>query len=91
MLRVRLEKAAVDNGFDLNRGVEDGWMAFATSRSSLRIWLGAVGDDLLLLGVSDARVLHELGGIAWISPLPTSRPRPAPVGQSGPILAMSPG
>ena len=35
----RLEKAAFDNGFDLERPTDGGWLCYGSSQCSLRIWL----------------------------------------------------
>ncbi len=68
----RLEKAASDNGFDLDRGREGNWMGFGSSQTSMRIWLTAVGESLFLVFLSRADVLDALAGFgaAFASPLP---------------------
>jgi hypothetical protein len=67
-----LEKAAMDNGFDLE-GMHDGaWIAFASSQTSLRIWLGAQEGPLYVLAVSRQEVCEVLPdlGAPWTNPLP---------------------
>jgi putative restriction endonuclease len=59
-LASRLEKAAVDNGFDRDLGQDAGWLTFASSQSPLRIWLGAAADSLLLVGFSRVNVAVAL-------------------------------
>ena len=68
----RLEKAAVDNGFDL-RGERNGdWLTFDSSQTSLRIWLTAFGDSLFLVAFSRADVCAALAGlgVVFTNPLP---------------------
>jgi hypothetical protein len=56
----RLEKAAVDNGFDLEQPAFDKWLGFASSQCSLRLWLGVDESGTLLSGFSRANVLPAL-------------------------------
>jgi hypothetical protein len=56
----RLEKAAVDNGFDLERPTFGNWLGFASSQCSLRLWLGVDESGTLLCGFSRANVLPAL-------------------------------
>ncbi len=56
----RLEKAAVDNGFDLERAAFGNWLGFASSQCSLRLWLGVDESGALLSGFSRANVLPAL-------------------------------
>jgi putative restriction endonuclease len=68
----RLEKAATDNGFDVPLGREGDWLAFASSQTSLRVWLATFGHALYLVAFSQLRVTVELGelGTPLVSPLP---------------------
>ena len=68
----RLEKAAVDNGFDRDLGRHGDWLAFASTRAPLEIWLSAIGDALFLVALSQENVARALAdhGSTWISPLP---------------------
>jgi hypothetical protein len=67
-----LEKAAVDNGFDLERPKHGAWIGFASTRAPLRIWLTGMGDALFLVAVSMPNVARALAdvGTAFTSPLP---------------------
>lgn len=56
----RLEKTAVDNGFDRELARQDDWLAYASTQAPLRIWLTAVDDDRLVLAVSQASVARAL-------------------------------
>lgn len=40
VIATRLEKAAVDNGFDRHLAVEHDWLIFASTQCPLRLWLG---------------------------------------------------
>jgi hypothetical protein len=67
-----LEKAATDNGFDLEGARDGDWIAFKSSQTRLRIWLSAPESAVYLLAVSRAEVFEatpELGA-AWAGPLP---------------------
>ena len=44
----RLEKAAADNGFDLDPEHTDDRLSFGSSRTSMRIWLTAVEESRFL-------------------------------------------
>ena len=44
----RLEKAAADNGFDLDPEHTADWLSFGSSQTSMRIWLTAVGESRFL-------------------------------------------
>ena len=49
--RTRLEKAAGDNGFDLDFGAEGDWLAYGSSHAPLRIWLTVYGEADLVAAV----------------------------------------
>jgi hypothetical protein len=68
----RLEKAATDNGFDLERGREGDWLVFDSSHASLRIWLTALGESLFLVALSRMDVFDALAplGVPFSNPLP---------------------
>ena len=68
----RLEKAATDNGFDLERGQDGDWIVFGSSQVSLQIWLTALGESLFLLALSRRDVYKSLApfGTAFNNPLP---------------------
>ena len=69
----RLEKAATDNGFDLDPEREADWLSFGSSQTSMRIWLTAIGESLFLAATSRADVLDGLAGLgtAFTNPLPS--------------------
>ena len=56
----RLEKAATDNGFDLDLEPTPGWLSFASSQTSMRIWLTAIGESQFLAAASRTDVLDGL-------------------------------
>lgn len=72
----RLEKAAYDNGFDVEGPRIDDWRTFTSSQTSLRIWLSGTGDALFVVAVSRWEVFEALGGlgIPWTNPLPPGAP-----------------
>jgi hypothetical protein len=69
----RLEKAAVDNGFDLELPRQGEWLGYASTHAPLRIWLTAVVEGLFLVAVSQQNVARALRdqGTAFTSPLPS--------------------
>jgi len=68
----RLEKAAVDNGFDLDRGRQGDWLVFASSRVPLQIRLAAAEESLFAVAFSRADVADALADIGnlFAEPLP---------------------
>ena len=40
--RTRMEKAAVDNGFDVDLGSDERWLRYGSTQVPLRIWLTAI-------------------------------------------------
>lgn len=68
----RLEKAAVDNGFDLDLAREGDWLGFASTRAPLRVWLRAFADGVFLAALSQQNVTRALGpyGTPISGPLP---------------------
>ena len=69
----RLEKAAADNGFDLDPGHTADWLSFGSSQTPMRIWLTAVEESRFLAAASRADVLDGLAGfgVASATPLPS--------------------
>ena len=59
----RLEKAATDNGFDLERERTVDWLSFGSSQTPMRIWLAAVGESRFLAAASRADVIDGLTGL----------------------------
>ena len=59
----RLEKAATDNGFDLDLERTADWLCFGSSQTSMRIWLTAIGESRFLAAASRADVLEGLPGL----------------------------
>ncbi len=68
----RLEKAATDNGFDLELERTADWLSFGSSQTPLCIWLTAQGESPFLAAMSRADVLDGLAGlgVACTHPLP---------------------
>lgn len=69
---IRLEKTAIDNGFDKELPRQGDWLAFASTQAPLRLWLTAVGDALFLAALSMPNVARALEnqGTAFTHPLP---------------------
>jgi hypothetical protein len=76
----RLEKAAVDNGFDREIARDDEWFSFASTQCPLRIWLGAPGDTVFLIGFSRQNVCRALD--AYGAPIAVPLPKGAVGGRS---------
>jgi hypothetical protein len=68
----RLDKVAADNGFDRELPRGEDWLAYASTRVPLRIWLTSRGDSGYLLALSDTAVAGELGDSEAV--LPASMP-----------------
>jgi hypothetical protein len=68
----RLEKAAVDNGFDQELPRDGDWLGFASTQCPLRVWLGTFGDAVFLATFSQQNVARALGdhGTPMAAPLP---------------------
>lgn len=69
--RALLEKAADDNGFDVSLPTVDGWLAFRSSASGLRVWLQSWHGATLLVGLSHDGVVEALAeGVPVALPVP---------------------
>ena len=55
----RLEKAAIDSGFDVVGGKVNNTLSFRSSQCPLKIWLG-MQDECPMVGLSKADVVAEL-------------------------------
>ena len=69
----RMEKAATDNGFDLDVERMADWLSFGSTQTSMRIWLTAIAESQFLAGMSRADVLDGLSGlgVAFTNPVPS--------------------
>ena len=56
----RLEKIAVDNGFDLTLPREGDWLGFASTQAPLRLWLTAFALDKFVAALSQPGVVRAL-------------------------------
>jgi len=61
---ILLAKLAHDTGFDVELGIEDGWLLFGTAGRPLRMWIKAVG-KAILIALSRRDVLEELEQGSW--------------------------
>ena len=62
-----LEKAATDNGFDLELDHPADWLSFGSSQTSMRIWLTVLDESRVLAAVSRADVLDGLATLGTVS------------------------
>ena len=69
----RLEKAATDNGFDLELAPTGDWLCFGSTQTSMRIWLTAIGPSQFIAAMTRSDVLDGLAGlgVAFTNPLPS--------------------
>ena len=58
----RLEKAATDNGFDLELAPTGDWLCFGSTQTSMRIWLTAIGPSQFIAAMTRSDVLDGVGG-----------------------------
>lgn len=67
-----LAKGAYDNGFDVERAGSGDWLAFASTRSPLWLWLGGAGDEGLVAAFSRRNVGQALAehGTPFLGALP---------------------
>ena len=63
----RLEKAATDNGFDLELEHTSDWLSFGSSQTSMRIWLTGRGESRFLAAMSRSDVLKRLDDLGAAS------------------------
>ena len=65
-----LEKAATDNGFDLAGPADGVWLPFASSQTSLRIWLRVLAGSLYIVAFSRREVCSALSDLGAPCPNP---------------------
>lgn len=61
-MSTRLEKAAVDNGFDQELARHGDWLGFASTHAPLKVWLTVDVEGRLFVAVSRLDVAHALAG-----------------------------
>ena len=62
VIRTEAQKAAADNGFRLSRGVEKGWLRFASTTAQGDVWIAGVSPTgPWLLALDRAEVAAEIG------------------------------
>ncbi len=70
VVRTEAQKAAADNGFRLERGIERGWLAFALTTARGQVWIaGASLHGPWLLSIDHAGVAAELAALPAV-PVP---------------------
>lgn len=68
-MQSRLEKAAVDNGFDHHLSQTGAWLSFKSSHCNLQIWLTQM-DNTLVLAFARTDIATELADLTTIEDLP---------------------
>lgn len=76
----RLEKAAADDGFDLDLGSDERWLRYGSSQAPLRLWLSALGDGFFIVAMSQGNVVVALDGLG--APITSPIPPGAACGRS---------
>jgi hypothetical protein len=72
VVRTEAQKAAWDNGFRLDRGMEGGWLHYASTTAPGSVWIGAASlRGPWLLSIDHLGVVAEIGPLP---PSPTSGP-----------------
>jgi len=68
----RLEKVALDNGFDHQLARDGDWLGFTSTQAPLRLWLSTFGDAVFIAAFSQLHVARALGehGTPMAAPLP---------------------
>jgi hypothetical protein len=62
VVRTEAQKAAADNGFRLDRGIEGGWLQYASTTAPGRVWIaGAATNERWLLSIDHSGVAAEIG------------------------------
>jgi hypothetical protein len=70
VVRIEAQKAAWDNGFRLERGIESGWLRYASTTAHGEIWIAGVSPTgPWLLSIDHAGVAAELAALP-ASPVP---------------------
>lgn len=68
--RIRLEKAAMDNGFDQELPRDSEWLGFASTRSPLWVWLSVAAAGGPLVAFSQLKVAMALAASASATDVP---------------------
>jgi hypothetical protein len=64
VVHTEVQKAAWDNGYRLERGVQDGWLHYASTTAPGSIWIaGASGNGPWLLSLDHSGVAEEIGAL----------------------------
>jgi hypothetical protein len=70
VVRTEAQKAAWDNGYRLERGIDNGWLHYASTTAPGSIWIAGVSDvGPWLLSLDHSGVAAEIGGFP-VSPEP---------------------
>jgi hypothetical protein len=70
IVRTEAQKAAWDNGYRLERGIEGGWLQYASTTAPDPIWIAGVSEvGPWLLSLNHSGVAAEIGSLS-VSPEP---------------------
>jgi HNH endonuclease len=70
VVRIEAQKAATDNGFRLERGIENGWLRYGSTTAPGSLWIaGASSQGPWLLSIDHSGVVAEMGTLLP-SPIP---------------------
>lgn len=70
VVRTEAQKAASDNGYRHDRGIESGWLRYASTTAPGSIWIAGASDHgPWLLSIDHSGVAAEIGGLI-VSPVP---------------------
>jgi hypothetical protein len=70
VVRTEVQKAAADNGFRLERGIENGWLHYSSTTAPGSLWIaGASPQGPWLLSIDHSGVVAEIGTLP-ASPVP---------------------
>jgi HNH endonuclease len=70
VVRIEAQKAAADNGFRLERGIENGWLRYGSTTAPGSLWIaGASSKGPWLLSIDHSGVVAEVGALLP-SPIP---------------------
>jgi HNH endonuclease len=74
VVRIEAQKAAADNGFRLDRGIENGWLHYSSTTAPGSLWIASASSQgPWLLSIDHSGVVAELGTLTLL-PSPVSGP-----------------
>jgi hypothetical protein len=62
VVRIEAQKAAADNGFRLERGIENGWLHYGSTTAPGSLWIASASSQgPWLLSINHSGVVAEIG------------------------------